>query len=1192
MARAKLSEAYGQLPLSFEANEGQFDARMKFVSHGGSHSLALTQTEAAFALRGGDGGAPFDLRMKFHNANRNARIEGLDPLPGVSNYLIGGDRSKWRTGVANYAKVRYREIYRGIDLVWRGDGRRLKYDLVVAPGAEPRDIELAFVGAEKMRIKADGDLALSAAGVELLHHKPVIYQEVSGEKRMIAGGYARRGKNRVGFRVARYDRNLPLVIDPYVLYFATYLGGSSADNGKAIAADNDGNVYVAGSTASTDFPGPKTLQAQLNGQTDAFVAKINPKGTALLWTTYLGGGGADSANHIALDAAGNILVAGDTYSPDFPLVNPIQRARSGGQDSFAAKLKADGTALLYSTYLGGNGSEFIHKATVDADGALVFAGVTNSTDFPTVNALQAEVAATSAYRSLDGGANWSQLGSGLPMVTINQIAPDPANSATLYAATSGGVFKSVNGGASWSAAGLTRNTYRLAIDPVSPMTLYAATGDPSVRLYKSDDGGATWRDIHNGLGPVYIVDIAVDPKTPTRLFLVAGNKIYRSVDGGNSWMGFDVGLGPDDYLQTIAIDPVNPNRVFAGGQFGVFRSADGGATWGRADNGFKATPVIRQLLFDPANPGALYAAINRFDSYFQRINDAYLYRSVDGGNNWTPADARDTGPIPGVVFELAIDPFSPQTLYALVSPGGGAEIHKRSPGSDRWERIHPATLPGRASSLDFDLKAPGRLYVGFDGASMSDLFVARINPSGSALVYSTYISGARVEGLRAMALDANGNVYLTGYTSSRDFPTTPGSYQPAPANCPYEYAFVTKLKADGRSLAYSTFFGCGTGSEMGVDAAGAAYIATWERLIKLNPEGSEIVYSQPMNHAWYGLKGLSVSPSGRACVAGCIGLPPYNPIGSPTRFECRAVEFDAQGAETTNICLAGGAADARGNFYFLGDPYIHSFFPAPARTTPGVFQPEPRGQGDVYLTRYAPVPGVQTASAANYRPSVATGSLAVLFGSNLSRATQAATTTPLPTELASVRVGVVYGGNTQVLAPLLFVSPSQINFQLPESAEKGTIFVTLDGEPVAANPIEPLAVAPGVFTANSNGRGPAAAYALRVRADGSRRNEPVAQYDPVIRQFVTTPIDLGPETDQVFLVLFGTGWRNRSLTGGVVVTVSGVEAPVTFAGAQPSFAGLDQINALLPRSLMGKGEVDLVVTVDGKTANTVKVSIE
>ncbi len=1201
-ASRRATESYCRLPLSFEANDGQFDAQVKFASHSAGYSLALTQTGAVFALRHGE--ASLDLRMGFAGATPHARIEGVDPLPGKSNYLVGSDQTKWRTGVAAYAKVRYREIYRGIDAVFYGDlserGRQLEYDFIVAPGADPREIELSFDGAERMNIDRNGDLVLRTAGGEIRHHKPAIYQEVNGERKTVKGGFVIRNprsairNRRVGFRIARYDRSLPLVIDPYVLYFATFLGGSSSDAGNAIAVDKDGSVYVAGSTFSTDFPGSKTVQVALKGKSDAFVAKINAKGTALLWTTYLGGSEIDSARRIAFDADGAIYLAGTTQSSDFPLLNPIQAAYAGGGDSFIAKLRADGAALLYSSYLGGKGFDNLSFAAVDPSGALIVAGTTGSNDFPTLNALQAENAASPVYRSDDGGRAWSRFGAGLPPAQVRQIAFDPKSSATFFAATEAGVYKSTNGGMNWIATGLGRKSYRLAIDPVTPTTLYAATVDPLVELFKSEDGGATWKSIHNGLGPVYIIDIVINPKTPTTLYLAAGRKVFRSTNGGDSWTGFDLGLDVEDYVNTLAIDPVSPNRVYAGGKFGIFRSLDGGVTWRLSSNGFKAVPVIEQLLFDPANPVVLYAAINKFDEYFQRINDAFLYKSLDGGENWVPADAVATGKFPGVLFELAIDPFSPETLYAIGSTGGVSELYKRPAGADRWQRIQGAELPGEAIFLSLDPRIAGRIYTGFGVTNLVDAFVTKINPSGTALIYSTYLGGVRAEGLDGMALDAAGDVYLMGFTLSTNFPTTPGAYRSKVENCSYAMIFVSKLMANGRSLAYSTYIGCGYGSELRVDASGNAYfVQSYSLLVKLNQAGSDLVYARQMNHTWYGLTGLSVSPSGRACVAGCIGLPPVNPIGSYTRFECRAVEYDEQSNETPNSCLAGGVTDARGNVYTLGDPNRYPFDSSPRGTTPGVFQPRPADFSDVYITRYALVPGVQPASAANYKPSVAPGSLAVLFGSGLARTSQAATTTPLPTELAGVRVGIVPAENTVTYAPLLFVSPTQINFQLPDAqTAKATIFVSLDGEPVAAAPIAPLAVAPGLFTANANGRGPAAAFALRVRADGSRRNEPVARFDPALRQFVTTPIDLGPEDDQVFLVLFGTGWRYRSLMGAVTVTIGGLAAPVTYAGAQPSLIGVDQINVQLPRSLAGKGEVDVVVTVDGKIANTANVNIK
>src|SRR6266581_2224024 len=297
---ARVSESYGKLPLQFEANRGQTHQDVHFLSRGAGYSLYLTAGEAVLVLTKPNADAKDDarsaktrgesvaLRMSLVGAARKPTVSGTDELPGKANYFIGKDRSKWRTNVPTYARVHYREVYPGIDLVYYGNQRQLEYDFVVAPGANPKKIALRFQGADKLEIDAEGDLVLHTAGGEMRQHKPVIYQEIEGVRQEIGGGYVRKGADRVGFQLAAYDTTRPLVIDPLVLSYSTYLGGGAGDFGNGIAVDAAGNAYVTGYTASSDFPTTAgTFQPNFGGGAGAFVTKLNRTGTALVYSTYL-----------------------------------------------------------------------------------------------------------------------------------------------------------------------------------------------------------------------------------------------------------------------------------------------------------------------------------------------------------------------------------------------------------------------------------------------------------------------------------------------------------------------------------------------------------------------------------------------------------------------------------------------------------------------------------------------------------------------------------------------------------------------------------------------------------------------------------------------------------------------------------------------------------------------------------------
>jgi hypothetical protein len=253
--------------------------------------------------------------MKLRDANPAAKVTGIDELAGTSNYFIGNDPKKWHSHVSTYAKVKYEGIYSGIDLVYYGNQRQLEYDFIVAPGADPRRIAFDIRGAQLIRRDARGDLVLKMDDGEIRWHKPVVYQEKDGTKQEIAARYAIPDTNRVTFEVAKYDATRPLYIDP--LIYSTYLGGDSDDIGSSVAVDSAGSAYVTGYTSSTNFPTANPLQSFNGGGTDAFVAKLNAAGSALVYTTYLGGSANDYGLGIAVDRAAMLTLPVSRYQQIF-----------------------------------------------------------------------------------------------------------------------------------------------------------------------------------------------------------------------------------------------------------------------------------------------------------------------------------------------------------------------------------------------------------------------------------------------------------------------------------------------------------------------------------------------------------------------------------------------------------------------------------------------------------------------------------------------------------------------------------------------------------------------------------------------------------------------------------------------------------------------------------------------------------
>ena len=335
--------------------------------------------------------------MRIVGANPASRPVGLDKQAGVSNYFVGNDPSKWHTNVANYSKAGYQDVYRGINLVYHGDQKQLEYDFTVRPGADPRAIRLDFDGTQGKALDAQGNLVLHTSAGDVVEHAPVAYQMIHGVQHTVASRFVLNPHGQVGFHVGRYDHVRPLVIDP-VLSYSTYLGGRANDRGSAIAVDSSGNAYVTEVTASTNFPTINSLQPVYGGNGDAFVTKFDASGSALLYSTYLGGNGSDNTNDnggaIAVDTSGNVYVTGFTFSTNFPTLNAFQPTYGGSGDAFVAKINPSqsGTAsLLYSSYLGGSGGggDEGYGIAVDGLGNSYVTGETASTDFPfTQNAFQ------------------------------------------------------------------------------------------------------------------------------------------------------------------------------------------------------------------------------------------------------------------------------------------------------------------------------------------------------------------------------------------------------------------------------------------------------------------------------------------------------------------------------------------------------------------------------------------------------------------------------------------------------------------------------------------------------------------------------------------------------------------------------------------------------------------------------------
>jgi uncharacterized repeat protein (TIGR01451 family) len=399
-----LRESLGSLPLSFEPNVGQFDDGISYYVRGGGCSIALSPNAATLLIQDKKRGKPptavarrlrpelnnqspaaapsQTLRLEIVGGNKSARASAEKPLPGIVNYILGQEESAWRTGIPTYERVRFERVYPGIDLVYYGNQSRLEYDFVVAPRANPHLIRLKFDGAQSVSSDAGGDLLVQLADRQVRWLKPVAFQIIGGVRRDVAVAYRISPGHQVTFELGDYDAAQELVIDPLLVY-NTYLGGADLDSVASMALDRWGNIYLAGTTFSTNFPVLRAYRTNAYAFNDAFVTKLNSNATALVFSTYFGGSSNDWANGVAVDSSSNVFICGYTDSLNLPLRLEFQSSVGAFGDAFVTRFGPFGSNLVYSTYYGdGSGStadyEEAYAIAVNNSGSAWIAGATAS----------------------------------------------------------------------------------------------------------------------------------------------------------------------------------------------------------------------------------------------------------------------------------------------------------------------------------------------------------------------------------------------------------------------------------------------------------------------------------------------------------------------------------------------------------------------------------------------------------------------------------------------------------------------------------------------------------------------------------------------------------------------------------------------------------------------------------------------
>jgi hypothetical protein len=795
----------GARPTVFVRNRGQAPADVLWQATGPgfeasfhNDGFVLRLMEAAKANGGSSrGGVPvsgtigrsavrvtaFEERVSFVGANPRAAIEPLDPQPGKISFFRGRDPKNWASGLPTYARLRYTNLYPGIDLLFYAEAGRLEYDFVVAPGADPGMIRLRVEDGSAVRITPQGALQVGE-GKEAVLHRPLLYQNLEHGKQAIEGKFISLGGNSAGFQFGRYDRTKTLVIDPALnLLYSTYLGGPHDDEATAIVLDAQNNMYMLGFSASQDYPvsGNAYQPVRKNiGQvvTNIVVTKMSPSGV-LLYSTFVGGSTDDTSGGIVLDASGNAYFTGMTKSPDFPVTsNAYLSTLQGASSAFLSELSPDGSSLVYSSFFGASGGASGAAVAFNPQGNLVMSG-TAGPGLPTTGAayLQSISSGNAAFVAV---FNLALRGTAQLVAATYYGAQNPAanNSFTGNVTQAMAVDASGN---PWIAGQTFTNNL-----PTSTHAFQASLPalDPGCH------GGG-----HPQNSAAYLAQLSAD--------LSALN--YASYLSGQN----ATGSACSEYAHAITLDA--QGNVYVAGT--------------TSSSNFPTT----QGSYEPT-----YAAdgYSEFVSKLSPDGSTLLWSTYLGANG-------------GYSFEDAI----------ALDSGGNVWVTGTTQGGSNFPLVNAYQSTEKG---------------GYDG------HITEFKSDGSAVLYSTYLGGSGDDVAGALALDPQGNVYVAGYTSSRDFPVTANAFQPVFANGDQVYdgndVFLAILGAGAIGVVSPTSAGDTGDTTITVSGAGFQSGATCSLVqgsttiaataVAVASDGSSITCSFALNGAAIGSYDVDVTNPG------------------------------------------------------------------------------------------------------------------------------------------------------------------------------------------------------------------------------------------------------------------------------------------------------------------------------------------